>query len=290
MSGHKASQHIWLEVLRVSSMFSPNSWGLWGFFNCCRIFLLSDRLFPPQHRYGVEESQQASLMQSTFPICSCKFPLFPTWLVILYCQPLCPVLPCIFIILCFSSTTRLSSSTSSSLSLFLSLLFWVASFNFMPPALAVGPLVSPSLALWHTASSGATILPNTQTNSHIATNMHAVSPWAMHRHSCRTYGNKMIQKVALKNIQRHMLSETWLDKQAQWHVSSTQTNGLDSVFTHMEQKVTVFPLIYHSCHCFSNLSKGIGLIWLATVCQLSWHAFITPHRWLAALGSNWSLC
>lgn len=133
------------------------------FFNGCRIFLLSDRLFPPQRRYGVEESQQASLMQSTFPICSCKFPLFPNWLVILYCQPLCPVLPCIFIILCFSSTTRFSSS-SSSLSLFLSLLFWVVSFNFMPPALAVGPLASASLALWHTASSGATILPNTQTS------------------------------------------------------------------------------------------------------------------------------
>lgn len=68
--------------------------------------------------------------------------------------------------------------------------------------------------------------------------MHAVTPppRATHRHSCRTYGNKMIQKVALKSRQRHTLPEMWSHKQARWHVSPSWTNGLDSVFTHAEQK------------------------------------------------------
>lgn len=95
----------------------------------------------------------------------------------------------------------------------------IENFNFMPPALALGPLVSARLALSHTASLEAPSLPNThmhtQKNPHTQPQICMLSPpqptppppRATHRHSCRTYGNKMIQKVALKSRQRHTLSE-----------------------------------------------------------------------------------
>lgn len=88
----------------------------------------------------------------------------------------------------------------------------IENFNFMPPALALGPLVSARLALSHTASLEAPSLPNTHMHTQkILTHSRKYAcchpPRATHRHSCRTYGNKMIQKVALKSRQRHTLSE-----------------------------------------------------------------------------------
>lgn len=71
---------ILLELLRVSCTFSPNSWGLWFLYSCRSFFFVWQP--PPQNgcSCSVEPFQQASLMQSTFPIFCSKFPLFGDWL------------------------------------------------------------------------------------------------------------------------------------------------------------------------------------------------------------------
>lgn len=72
------------------------------------------------------------------------------------------------------------------------------------------------------ASSGnwrGTAFLDTQTRTDA--NVQAVSPWAKHRHPCRTYGNKPIQKVDLESSQRHMLSETGSEERAQRRAGST---------------------------------------------------------------------
>lgn len=94
-----------------------------------------------------EEFLQASFMQRPFPV---SFVSYLT-LVILCDQQSCHVLPCVFIILCFSSTNLLLLFSLYPLTFFLLPFFLGVSFNFMPPALAVGPLASTRLALWHTA-------------------------------------------------------------------------------------------------------------------------------------------
>lgn len=212
---------ILLELLMVSCTFSPNSWGLW-FFYSCRSFFFVWQTPPNGCSCGVEPFQQASLMQGTFPIFCSKFPLFGDWLniddftlpVIMSCPA--SLLSLSFVSACLPSFSPLTSSLP---------FFLVLSFNFMPPALALGPLASARMALWHTAYQlpwgigGGTTLPDTQT--HTDANVQAVSPWAKHRHPCRTYGNKPIQKVDLESTQRHMLSETGSYEQAQRRAGST---------------------------------------------------------------------
>lgn len=71
------------------------------------------------------------------------FVSYLTW-VILYCQPSCPV-PSLH--LYYPLFPHLPPPLPPLLSEFLGLFSWVVSFNFMPPALALGPLVSARLAL-----------------------------------------------------------------------------------------------------------------------------------------------
>lgn len=138
---------ILLELLRVSCTFSPNSWGLW-FFYSCRSFFFVWQTPPNGCSCGVEPFQQASLMQGTFPIFCSKFPLFGDWLniddftlpVIMSCPA--SLLSLSFVSACLPSFSPLTSSLP---------FFLVLSFNFMPPALALGPLASARMALWHTA-------------------------------------------------------------------------------------------------------------------------------------------
>lgn len=209
---------ILLELLRVSCTFSPNSWGLW-FFYSCRSFFFVWQTPPNGCSCGVEPFQQASLMQGTFPIFCSKFPLFGDWLniddftlpVIMSCPA--SLLSLSFVSACLPSFSPLTSSLP---------FFLVLSFNFMPPALALGPLASARMALWHTAYQlpwgiGGAPLFLTHTDA----NVQAVSPWAKHRHPCRTYGNKPIQKVDLESTQRHMLSETGSYERAQRRAGST---------------------------------------------------------------------
>lgn len=138
-----------------AALFLSKSWQsfLWFFYSLRSAF---PDLFFSCHRYrrltaGVTDAEHISirLLQISFvsffdlgdfilPIASCQHLYYPLFLL-------------------HAPSASFFYSTSS-LWLILSVLSWVMSFNFMPPALAVAPLVSARLAFWYTDSDS---LPDT---------------------------------------------------------------------------------------------------------------------------------
>lgn len=160
-------------------------------------------------------------MQSTFPMSRSKFPLFGDWLNIDdFTVPVITSCPASLLLSFISSYPPwlLLSHFSWCWVLISCLLLWHRALYWVPGWLCDTQLTS---FLRGIGGVGWGPLFLTHRHKHTDANAQAVSPWAMHRHPCRTYGNKTIQKVDLENTQRHMLSERGSYKRAQRHAGST---------------------------------------------------------------------
>lgn len=206
-----------------AALFLPKSWQSFLWFSYSLRSAFPD-LFFSFHRYrrltaGVTDAEHISirLLQISFvsffdlgdfilPIASCLHLYYPLFLL-------------------HASSASFFYSTSS-LWLILSVLSWVMSFNFMPPALAVAPLVSARLAFWHTDFDS---LPDThQTHN----NLRVPGP-GLHI----SIHAELIAMKLLAGIYKDTCYQTRLHKQEQTHV------GLAWFSVYMGQKVTLFAFL-----------------------------------------------
>lgn len=175
--------------------------------------------------------------EQTVPVYSCKLILFPIWLcVFILAMSIvsCP-LHLYYPLFLLQRPTLFLPPPSPPPSDFPLPLRWVVSFNFMPPALAVAPLASARLALWHAASSGATSLSYAHRHTRTMPQICMLSAPGYASASMQNLWQKFWHKDT-------MLSETWLHKQVQWHGSSTRTNGF-SFSVDANLNATLFPHI-----------------------------------------------